>query len=80
MNFRKSVILILSILMLMFSFSVFAADGDIIVGIGEEPDTLDPNKTTRFHSYMILSHIIEPLFTLDSEYKVMALHYIHYQV
>lgn len=74
MKFKKvSIILLVVSLVFLLSVSVMAADGEIIVGIGEEPDTLDPNKTTRFHSYMILSHIIEPLFTLDNEYNVVPL-------
>lgn len=47
--------------------------GTIVVGLGEEPETLDPHKTTRFHSYIVLHHIVEPLFTLDEKFNVIPL-------
>ncbi|SFL87030.1 ABC transporter substrate-binding protein [Halanaerobium salsuginis] len=69
----KKTIVFLLIFLVVLSFSAAADNGKIIVGIGEEPDTLDPNQTTRFHSYMILSHVVEPLFTLDKDYNVIPL-------
>ncbi len=64
-------------LILMSLFLLVAVSGvnasELVVGLGEEPETLDPNLTTRFHSYMVLSNIIEPLFTLDHSYKVVPL-------
>lgn len=39
--------------------------GKLVMGLGEEPDTLDPNTTNRFHSLIALSYIVEPLFDLD---------------
>lgn len=41
------------------------AGGSLAMGLGEEPDTLDPNKTNRFHSLVALSYIVEPLFDLN---------------
>lgn len=45
--------------------------GTLVVGLGEEPETLDPHQTTRFHSYIVLHHIVEPLFTLDENFEVI---------
>lgn len=49
------------------------ASATLIQGIGEEPESLDPQRTTRFHSLIVLSYIAEPLFTLDKDYKVVPL-------
>ncbi|MDQ7844647.1 MAG: ABC transporter substrate-binding protein [Armatimonadota bacterium] len=42
-------------------------------GLGEEPENIDPQRTNRFHSLIVLSYIVEPLFTLDREFKVVPL-------
>ena len=49
------------------------AGGTLIMALGEEPDTLDPDMTNRFHSYVALSYVIEPLFTLDKEFRPVPL-------
>ncbi|RLG20119.1 hypothetical protein DRN74_05965 [Candidatus Micrarchaeota archaeon] len=47
--------------------------GTFVVGLGEEPDTLDPGKTMRFHSLVVLSYVVEPLLTLDKNYEPVPL-------
>ena len=42
-------------------------------GLGEEPENIDPQRTNRFHSLIVLSYIVEPLFTLDKDFKVVPL-------
>jgi len=42
-------------------------------GLGEEPENIDPQRTNRFHSLIVLSYIVEPLFTLDRDFKVIPL-------
>ena len=38
-----------------------------MMGLGEEPDTLDPDRTNRFHSLVALSYLVEPLFDLNKD-------------
>lgn len=71
MKFKTILVLVL-LFVLLISIPGVAAEG-IIAGLGEEPDTLDPNVTSRFHDYVVLSHVIEPLFTLDKDYKAIPL-------
>ena len=49
------------------------AGGSLIMGIGEEPDTLDPNETNRFHSLVVLNYVVEPLFALNEDYEAVPL-------
>ncbi|MGC9530426.1 MAG: ABC transporter substrate-binding protein [Candidatus Bipolaricaulaceae bacterium] len=49
------------------------AGGTFIMGLGEEPDTLDPDKTNRFHSLVVLNYVVEPLFALDADYEPVPL-------
>jgi len=42
-------------------------------GLGEEPENIDPQRTNRFHSLIVLSYIVEPLFTLDKDFQVVPL-------
>ncbi|MDI6771925.1 MAG: ABC transporter substrate-binding protein [bacterium] len=57
----------------MPQFAGAQAATTLIQGLGEEPDNLDPQRTTRFHSLVVLSYVAEPLFTLDKNYKVVPL-------
>lgn len=68
--------MLVALVMLFSATASFAADepqrgGTLVVGLGEEPETLDPHTTTRFHSYIVLHHIVEPLFTLDEDFNVI---------
>ncbi|MDQ7850312.1 MAG: ABC transporter substrate-binding protein [Armatimonadota bacterium] len=45
----------------------------LIQGLGEEPENIDPQRTNRFHSLIVLSYVVEPLFTLDKDFKVVPL-------
>lgn len=47
--------------------------GTLILGLGEEPDTLDPNKTNRFHSLTVLNYVAEPLLALNEEFEAVPL-------
>jgi len=47
--------------------------GTLVMGLGEEPDTLDPNETNRYHSLMVLEHMMEPLFTLNADFEAVPL-------
>ena len=78
---RKSV-LILLVLVLTFSiFSVTNASGsELIFGLGEEPENLDPHQATGWQEYMLLSFIVEPLFTLDQNYEIVPLLARDYQI
>lgn len=49
------------------------AGGTLVMALGEEPDTLDPNVTNRFHSLTALSYIVEPLFVLDENFAAVPL-------
>ena len=49
------------------------AGGALIMGLGEEPDTLDPNETNRFHSLVVLNYVVEPLFALNEDYEAVPL-------
>lgn len=70
---EKKLFIAMVALVCMFVFVFGAAANELIMGLGEEPETLDPNITTRFHSYVVLSYIVEPLFTLDESYEVIPL-------
>ncbi|MEA3311538.1 MAG: ABC transporter substrate-binding protein, partial [candidate division WOR-3 bacterium] len=63
-------------LSLGFAFGVGAqprAGGTLIMGLGEEPDTLDPDETNRFHSLVVLNYVVEPLFALNKDYEAVPL-------
>lgn len=47
--------------------------GTLTVGLGEEPDFLDPHRTTRFHSLVALSYIVEPLLDMDDNLEPVTL-------
>lgn len=47
--------------------------GTLVMGLGEEPDTLDPNQTNRFHSLEVLNYVVEPLFALNKDYEAVPL-------
>jgi len=49
------------------------AGGILVMGLGEEPDTLDPNQTNRFHSLVVLNYVVEPLFALNEDYEAVPL-------
>lgn len=49
------------------------AGATLVYGLGEEPENIDPQRTTRFHSLIVLSYVAEPLFTLDKNYNVVPL-------
>jgi peptide/nickel transport system substrate-binding protein len=53
--------------------AVAQAATTLVQGLGEEPENIDPQRTNRFHSLTVLSYIVEPLFTLDKDYKVIPL-------
>jgi peptide/nickel transport system substrate-binding protein len=72
-----SVIIFVILLTVMCSAYVGAAtiekktDGTLVYGIREEPDNLNPFKTTRAISDNIMNYILEPLVTLDKNFKPM---------
>ncbi len=78
---RKS-FLILFVLVLTFSiFPVTDASGsELIFGLGEEPENIDPHQATGWQEYMLLSFIVEPLFTLDQNYEIVPLLARDYQI
>ena len=47
------------------------AGGVLVYGIGDEPDNLDPWKTTRATSDMIMNHILEPLVIVDKNLNIV---------
>ncbi len=53
--------------------AIAQAPATLIQGMGEEPENLDPQRTNRFHSLTVLSYVVEPLFTLDKDYRVVPL-------
>jgi len=76
-NNRLFVILVL---MLGLSFTLVIggsaqpkSGGTLVMALGEEPDTLDPDETNRYHSLMVLEHVMEPLFTLNEKFEAVPL-------
>jgi len=47
--------------------------GTLVMALGEEPDTLDPNETNRFHSLVVLNYVMEPLFALNEDFEAVPL-------
>ncbi len=65
------------VLVLTLTFSLIigtsASANELIFGLGEEPENLDPHQATGWQEYMLLSFIVEPLFTLDHNYEIVPL-------
>ncbi len=45
----------------------------MVTAFHEEPDFLDPHRTTRFHSLVVLSYVTEPLLDMDPNFNPVPL-------
>lgn len=45
----------------------------MVTAFHEEPDFLDPHRTVRFHSLVVLSYVVEPLLDMDPNFQPVPL-------
>lgn len=68
------VVILGTLIVLSLSFSASAqSTAPLVTAFQEEPDFLDPHRTTRFHSLVVLSYIMEPLLDIDPNFNVVPL-------
>jgi len=73
MNRRTRLWQLSIVLLTLIVGSAVAFGKPMVTAFGEEPDFLDPHRTTRFHSLVALSYVMEPLFDMDPEFQPIPL-------
>ncbi|MGQ9854266.1 MAG: ABC transporter substrate-binding protein [Candidatus Oleimicrobiaceae bacterium] len=71
---KKGIVLLVLMGLLGVALGVTAqTQKPMVTAFQEEPDFLDPHRTTRFHSLVVLSYVVEPLLDMDPSFQPVPL-------